>query len=226
MDLPSPLTIRTILEHYDAHTWTTMGFGMIRTYLDEAKRWRLNVWDDRLQVPDVSTIHDHPWSFTSYIFAGEMRNQRFNVMNLEFNVGEATHEWHSIKTGEGGGPVEEPHFARLDALPLERYYPGHDYHQKLDEVHETMYERGTVSLNDRSAPTEAYTARVFWPVGTKWVDAMPRPATKREIEDTVAVALHLFDRRAKYFDESGVIRKEVWDALEPNQVLDRHAAGR
>jgi len=225
MELPTAATVRTILEHYEDHTWTTMGFGMIRTYLDEAKRWRLNVWDDRLQVPNVSTIHDHPWSFTSYCYAGLLTNRVF-IVHSPVKDELATHEWHRIKTGEGGGPVEEPQLAMLSPLRPEFYPPGHSYHQNLDVVHETQFERGTVTLNDRSEPTEAYTARVFWPKGTEWVDAMPRPATPHEVMEAVAVALHNFDRYVTMFNEAGEIRKEVWDSLDPQSVIERHAAGR
>lgn len=56
-------------------------------------------------------------------------------------------------------------------------------------MHETKYARGTVTLNDRTPPTKAYTARVFWPAGTEWVDAMPRRATKQEVLDAVSAAL-------------------------------------
>lgn len=31
---------RSVLENAGHYKWTTMGFGMIRTYLDHAKRWR------------------------------------------------------------------------------------------------------------------------------------------------------------------------------------------
>lgn len=57
--------------------WTVQGFGMLRCYLDSDKRFRLNIWDDRLAVPHVSVIHDHPWSFDSWIINGIFHNQRF-----------------------------------------------------------------------------------------------------------------------------------------------------
>lgn len=112
---PTIAFARSVLEHADSYDWTTMGFGMIRTYLDVDKQWRLNVWDDRLQVPGVSTIHDHPWSFTSFICAGCLNNRRYTVADY---AAEVTHLYHRIKTGEGGGPVEEPLRAHLVPQPV------------------------------------------------------------------------------------------------------------
>lgn len=248
--------ICAILDRPRAHEWTTMGFGMIRTYLDPAHRWRLNIWDDRLQVPGVSTIHDHPWSFTSWGFAGTLYNTRFEVHDLGTTSRvQPTHCYQDIKTGEGGGPVGGTKLAILKRHNIETILPGQSYTQRLDEVHETTFERGTVTLNDRSAPTEAYTARVFWPHGEKWVDAMPRLALAREIDDAVEMARILLDGDARLHKqrrsfayhnaklsnpnvtESMIVDAEKklddppfqtsqadWDSLEPNSVIDAHAA--
>lgn len=195
MNIAAAAAIESILHHCDDYEWTTMGFGMIRTYLDSDKRFRLNVWDDRLQVANVSTVHDHPWSFTSWIFAGTLNNTIFDVHELgRVTRMRPTHAFHYIKTGEGGGPVEAPQCAVLKPRPKLIYRPGSEYSQVLDQVHETLYERGTVTLNDRSTPTESYTARVFWPYGTEWIDAMPRKATGVEIANAVEAALALFER--------------------------------
>lgn len=192
MSTPTSAAVQSILHHCDGYEWTTMGFGMIRTYLDEAKRWRLNVWDDRLVVPNVSTIHDHPWSFTSYILAGTLNNRIFGFQGTSRTP--MTHHYHAIKTGEGGGPVEAPNSCRLIERSKLIYRAGSQYMQALDVIHETSYERGTVTLNDRTPPTQAYTARVFWPVGQAWVDAMPRKATDSEIYGAVDAALALFNK--------------------------------
>lgn len=179
------------LENHDKHEWTTMSFGMIRTYLDPKKRWRLNVWDDRLQVPNVSIIHDHPWSFGSLNIVGELTNIRYNSIDV---IGDAagTHLYHKIVTGEGGGPAEAPRKCRLIPKPEETYFAGGYYHQYAEEVHETSYLRGTVTLNDRTPASADHTARVFWPVGTNWVDAMPRIATSGEIRAAIDAALERF----------------------------------
>jgi predicted dehydrogenase len=163
---------------------------MIRTYLGESKRFRLNIWDDRLRTnPPASTIHDHPWDFTSYIISGRLLNIAYYVVEVDTNDETSTHQYFRIKTGEGGGPTEDPKFARLTFACAQLYSEGDDYYQSKECVHETQYDRGTVTLNDRSPPTAEYTARVFWPRGQSWVDAVPRPATNAEIKQAVESAL-------------------------------------
>lgn len=165
---------------------------MLRTYLDDAKRWRLNVWDNRLRIPNVSTIHDHPWSFKSYILAGVLHDHIFMMIDDE-DPAVYTHSFHVIKTGEGGGPIEAPQHCRLKRLGRASYGPGACYAHERTTIHETDSLNGTVTLNDRTPPTKEHTARVFWPYGERWVDAEPRIATAAEIESACLVALQRFD---------------------------------
>ena len=169
---------------------------MLRTYLDGNKRWRLNVWDDRLRVRDVSIIHDHPWSFVSYVFSGGIRNQRYYVRD----DGDMTHCYHQIVTGEEGGPLPQKFMCGLVKWQAEVYRAGQGYSQHLEEVHDTHATRGTVTLNDRTPPTTAHTARVFWPIGTEWVDAKPRRATPREIQETLEYALDMWFMEGTQWD--------------------------
>ena len=162
--------------------WTVQGFGFLRTYFGPSfapKHFRLNLWDHRFTVPNVSTIHDHPWDFKSLIVAGEIINQRYSMAMMR--NGEFTHHFTTIKTGEGGGMMEK---AEIEACVLnpkreEVYHPGDIYRQKASTIHETIFEDGTVTLNERVGDTQH--ARVFWPFGTDWVDARPRPATADEV---------------------------------------------
>lgn len=57
----------------------------------------------------------------------------------------------------------------------------------LQDERQTLFEDGTVTLNERIGDTEH--ARVFWPYGTDWVDAIPRPATREEVSDAVLNSL-------------------------------------
>ncbi len=173
--------------------WTVQGFGMLRTYLDKDKRFRLNIWDVALSVPNVSLIHDHHWSFDSWIISGEFVNTRFleeyQIVNpAQVGSGE-DYDYTIIKTGEGGGPDGERHSTRLFELPAERYLKGNKYHQDPTEIHFSAYADGTVTLNDRTRVGDGEHARVFWPAGTEWVDAMPRRATETEVLNTVSKAL-------------------------------------
>jgi hypothetical protein len=185
--------VSTILR--DEHReWTVQGFGFLRTYFgpaDAPKRFRLNLWDHRFTVPNVSTIHDHPWDFTSVIVAGEFINQRYRQTTLAYSrdaPGKFTHAYATIKTGEDGG-LDKSSFNAcvLEPKSKEPYEPGDVYHQRADEIHETLFVDGAVTLNERIGDTEH--ARVFWPYGTHWVDAMPRPATPVEVSLAVRNSL-------------------------------------
>lgn len=188
---PLQAMLAGLLVRSHQYSWTVQGFGMIRTYLDPDKRWRLNIWDDRLGTPDVSVIHDHPWSFTSYVLAGEVKNVRYRVVE-----GSPTHHYQEIVTGEEGGPKGAIASCCMGFDLPEDYRAGEWYSQKLDEIHHIECVRGTVTLNDRTKPILAHTARVFWPLGTKWVDAKPRPALQRELDAAVEAAARLLNCQA------------------------------
>jgi hypothetical protein len=185
--------------------WTVQGFGFLRTYFgpaDAPKKFRLNLWDSHFTVPNVSTIHDHPWDFKSVIVAGHFINQRYTMtmkLPLEEEAGDKlisaalrargpTHTYGLITTGVGSDctPVNVEH-CRLVPREKEVYIPGDWYRQRADEIHETLFVDGAVTLNERVGDTEH--ARVFWPYGTEWVDAMPRPATPYEVASAVDYSL-------------------------------------
>lgn len=185
--------VRRVLE--DPHSeWTVQGFGFLRTYFgppDAPKKFRLNLWDSDLTIPNVSTIHDHPWDFKSIIIAGSFYNKRYLLLSTKewiSGIVEPTHHHVTIKTGEGGGKRKiTPKICRLKSLPIEHYAPGDTYEQRADEIHETIFEDGTITLNERIGDTEH--ARVFWPYGTDWVDAKPRKATQAEVNSAVTYSL-------------------------------------
>lgn len=187
--------------------WTVQGFGFMRTYLPGPrgpKEFRLNVWHSALRVPEVSTIHDHPWDLSSTILAGHLVNQRFVELPDENNNGLTGEDWNAdnaerltiltyepialeyqtLRTGVGGGLVPGTRKSTtLYGKPFELYMPGEAYSQLATEVHETSYIDGTVTINRRAGDTEY--ARVFWPKGGEWVDAIPREATTDEVADYV-----------------------------------------
>lgn len=176
-------TIKTILEHPLGFEWTVQGFGFVRTYFG-GKRYRLNVWDSRLAT-NASTIHDHPWSLRAWIMSGWLYNRRFVE---EIPIPSPTHSFGLLRTGVGGGMTDETGVIRLRAKMTEIYKVGDTYQQGRSEIHETEYTDGTVTLNERVGDTEM--ARVFWPYGTEWQDAMPRIATEVEILAVTENALH------------------------------------
>lgn len=188
MSFTKPL-VEHILRNAAKHEWSIQGFGMIRTYLgpkSNPKEIRLNIWDSSLAVPNVSTIHDHPWDFSSEIVAGCFVNVRYDVPE---NFSSLTHSYIKIKTGIGGGydPNAIPGAAGLLARRPELYMEGDVYTQIAREIHESIPYDGTVTINRRVGDTEK--ARVFWPYGTAWVDAIPRKAQIYEVETITQRAL-------------------------------------
>lgn len=189
--------VRKILADAD-NGWTVQGFGFLRTYFGPPaapKMFRLNLWDSRFTVKGVSTIHDHPWDLSSLIVAGDFTNQRYGVTDVRDAIDSPEymippkHAFMTIKTGVGGGGIEHDavKYCTLYRREPEHYLPGDTYHQDAEEVHETLFKDGSVTLNKRVGDTEH--ARVFWPVGTEWVDAKPRTAHHAEIEAATAYSL-------------------------------------
>lgn len=195
--------VHNILSNYGDHHWTVQGFGFLRMYFgphENPKRYRLNLWDSSFTVPGVSTIHDHPWHFTSLIIAGCFCNQRFDMMvlppvdysdpNSPLEGGPATHTFTTIRTGEGGGMEQSGiDYCRLTRRKPELYFAGDTYHQDANEVHETLFEDGSVTLNERTPLPDGDHARVFWPYGESWVDAEPRPARPEELTAAITPCL-------------------------------------
>lgn len=166
--------------------WTVQGFGFARLRVSPSVR--LHIWHSSLRVPGVSDIHDHAqWSFSSRIIAGQLVNLRF-----EESSGEPRYNRGIIKCGVGGGmSAEMP--TPVDLVPQGRpelYEPGMQYFQRAEEIHRTYAADGTVTLIQQQR-TETDTARVYWPIGTGWVDAIPRQATQDEIICVTAAALPL-----------------------------------
>ena len=182
--------VASILEKPERLNWSLQGFGMLRTYIGEGNRYRLNIWHSQLAVFSVSTIHDHPWHFTSQIVAGVFVNVRYDIGPIH---APATHAFRTIKTGPNGGmDFNEPATPiSLVARRPEIYLPGDIYSQRASEIHESIPVDGTVTINDRTRVGDGERARVFWPIDESWIDAKPRPATVAEI---CAVAQYALER--------------------------------
>lgn len=164
--------------------WSIQGFGMLRLYLGGDQIERLHIWDQEMAVENVSSVHDHPWDLDSRIISGTLRNQRFV---RDDDNGEP---WQAvlIRTGEGGH-VLKPHTPwSLRALDVETYQPGEQYHQDAPEIHESIPERGTVTVVRRTFSRPRDIATSCFKEGS-WVSAEPRTATKEEVERFVALAL-------------------------------------
>lgn len=200
------LLVKSILENADRFDWSIQGFGMLRTYL--SKEVRLHIWNPAFVVPNVSTIHDHPWDFESLVVCGELSNSRYVVLkpsghgNLlvedppalgEYAWSPMTHHVAKIQCGPGGGFCENVNFEErcLVTYIPQRIAAGYRYTQKAIDVHETNAVAGTVTIVTRKFKEDTEHARVFFPLGTDWVSAEPRRATPAERASFVQPALAL-----------------------------------
>lgn len=181
--------------------WSLQGFGMLRVHLPGD--YRLNVWDSRYRVKDVSLIHDHPWNFESLVVSGRLINRRFVTAHAASGSRGELVEWAKLKPGPGGGLLgriasgrerSEGGVVKLCAREPEVYVAGDTYQQARDEVHRSDPEDGCVTFNRRTERLVVDEARVFWPVGTSWVSAEPRLATREEVKRIVSLALAGWDR--------------------------------
>ena len=173
-----------------AEDWTMQGFGFLRLRISD--RMRLHVWDGRLRQTGVSDIHDHTqWAFTSNVISGSLVNIRYHLCQPTCDAAQP-HMMAVLNCGIGGGMVQGSS-NRVDLLAgkPELYLPGSTYHQEPDEIHRTLPADGTVTLIEQER-RNVDTARVFWPVGGSWGDAIPRQATRDEVSEVGGYALMVF----------------------------------
>lgn len=202
--------VRDVLDHPRDYRWSVHGIGMLRTYLDDTHDWRLNLWHPVLLNPGISTMHTHPWPFTSYVLAGRLRNTRFdrctkNSVGAElFNEGKITCGTHvqGSSTDQGGtvfpGLNGPPTIVPLHRRTPETYGPNETYTQLPPEIHDTNAFAGSITVIRRGEMTEGCEASVFWPVGQEWGDAS-REFNWEDADATLAAAI----RQLEIAEENG-----------------------
>ena len=175
--------VKKILIRAENFDWSLQGFGMLRLHMDDG--FRLNVWDSRYRVKNVSMVHTHPWNFESLVVCGRLVNWRYHESGTGYGK---PYRFATIKPGPGGGLLD----TRGEEVWLTNHgeviTAGVAYRQSADEIHLSAPEDGTVTLNKRQRVGEDV-ARVYWPANTEWVSAEPRPATITEISTITNVAL-------------------------------------
>jgi len=166
--------VKHILENARRFEWSLQGLGMLRLYLNPETR--LHVWSGKHRVPGVTAIHDHPWGFTSTIISGSIVNY---IYREAMSVQTRPFMKQRIQCGPDGCSQGEPESVALCVDSARRYWSGDSYTQAAPEIHETLFEDGTVSLIEKVGQGEY--AHVFYPAGATWVSARPRQATWEEV---------------------------------------------
>ena len=179
------LAIKAILERASAHPWSLQGMGMFRLYL--SKEVRLHVWDMRFTVEKVSTLHTHPWAFTSYVLSGLMTDRLLKKVDPSREP--VTHYEQQIVCGPGGGTSAEKQPVHLEPLQVCTYGAGSSYTREATDVHESVPKSGTVTIIERQFLPDTEHAYVYFRTDREWVSAEPREARKEEVEAMARMAL-------------------------------------
>lgn len=182
---PLQLAVRAILERAAAYDWSVQGFGLLRLYM--GREGRLHVWAPCLRYDGVSVIHDHSWDLHSTIVSGRLVNRRY----VETQLPGSSYLKRKLVTGYNTRFIAPSTRTYLVALKDEVYLPGGEYAQKATEIHETIPDPYTVTFMQRYEDTDGL-ATVYWPVGSEWGTAKPRPATPEEVKRVTKRALELF----------------------------------
>jgi hypothetical protein len=100
----------------------------------------------------------------------------------------------------GAGPTEKGVIGEatpvwLEESRKERYVAGSMYTHSATDVHESRPAPGTVTLVMRTFDQpDTEHARVYWPAGTDWVSAEPRPAHPLEVQEVCNYAYNMYFR--------------------------------
>lgn len=163
--------------------WSVQGLGMLRTYIDETKR--LHIWHSAIRDPKASPVHNHPWDLESYVLWGHIRQYRLKESPMAGTSYGEGDRWNKqlLHCGEGGGLLDGPEEVRLIRQPIESYSRKMKYAQRANEIHWSQPEDNTVTIVTRHVPGDGNPdqAAVYWPIGTEWGSAEPRPASNAEV---------------------------------------------
>lgn len=159
--------------------WRTHGVGFIKAYLSE--NLRLHIFHKMFLTPGITMHHTHPWNFQSEVLIGELTNLRLEKIDGKPNFNEGTIDCSNFCGIEG-----EPQPVHLFPAVWETFVPGQIYRQRAYEIHANEAQDGTVTLMERSA--ERGTAKVYWPIGTEYIDADIGTPTDAQILQAVETA--------------------------------------
>lgn len=189
------LLLHAILMCPEDHSWTVQGLGMLRLYLSDAVR--IHIWHSSLVVPEVTSVHEHPWDFESLVLCGELRNHKY----IPAKEGEGTPYYRDMLLCGTGNLADDPQPVWLQPWYSDNrpavHKPMSEYSQRYDEIHETFFEDGTVTLVRRRFVNEDRDhAYVYWERGAQFVSAEPRAARIDEIAIATGASARLLGREA------------------------------
>jgi hypothetical protein len=182
------------LRHWESREWTAQGLGMLRCYV--TRELMIHVWDSRLRNPGVSDVHDHPFDFTSLVVAGRITNQKYEKYESGLTPDDSMN-YKEVEIQCGVGNPSPPRDVILLRLGLpEVIRGGQSYSQRASKVHHSLAEDGTITLVSRKFTGDGETARVYYQT-PEWVTAVPRPATREEVQAVVGGALKKWEEEGQ-----------------------------
>lgn len=185
--------VREVLVNARDHAWTLQGFGMLRLKLSDPAL-RLHVWDSRFRVPNVSDVHDHPWSYESCVVAGVVRQYSFEHSN-ESARSAMPFQRVQIVCGAGACQTSQPERVWLTRT-YEEWHAGRAYWERAEDVHRSFPDDGTVTIVRRIFREDTEHAHVYYQTPS-WVSAEPRDATPAEVLDITQRSLELWFREGR-----------------------------
>jgi len=160
------------------------GLGFLRVNI--GNDLRMHIWDDALEYPNVSKMHNHSWDLQSKIVCGTIYNHRF-----AYNPAGQPYLRRRLRCGVGCEWVGNPELVHLSPLPIQKLLSGQMYFQHANEIHITQAVPGTITLMHRKYDGPNGEADIFWELGKEWGTAEPHEATAEEIETAIKKSLLL-----------------------------------
>lgn len=187
--LPTRAFVKKVIDQAHNFPWSLQGLGMFRTYL--SKEVRLHVWDMRFVEPMATTLHTHPWDFTSHVMSGAITDRVLEEVSWEgahqylrqcIVCGPAPEPGMDMRTGT-------PQAVLLTQMSARTYVTGEVYSLRRHQIHESIPKSGTVTMVERMFYEDTERAFVYHRPGRPFVSAEPRPATADEVARMREVAL-------------------------------------
>ncbi|HZR14945.1 MAG TPA: hypothetical protein VFC33_17025 [Acidimicrobiia bacterium] len=175
--------VREILEHPADRPWVMQGIGLLGLRLDEARVYRLHVWDPASCIGEAP-IHDHPFDFTSTVIAGE-------ITNLLWEESPSGVEYQRDRYTPPDEDARATDTVRLTSTST-TFTAGETYAQRAYQLHSSAQVPGTVTVLRRTF-RDVRELTVCRRPGSPWISGASRPASPDEVRRITAAARNLLD---------------------------------